>query len=89
VRPAVQLRGALPLTENTLHRMQIDFNQVFKTGPNGKRYSSWDIRVDGVVVDNAPVKSVALAKMDAIWAARPEADRELERQYMQSVGDDR
>lgn len=66
--------------------MQLDFNQVFKTGPDGKRHASWDIRVDGVVVDNAPVKRVALAKMDALWAARPEADRELERQYMQRVG---
>jgi hypothetical protein len=61
--------------------MQLDTQRIQTINAAGRLVVSFNVLRDGVVVDNAPTQSVAWERMDALWIARPEADRELERQY--------
>ena len=67
--------------------MQLEYKPVVSRLPNGRVIQTFDVLCDGVIVSNAPTRSVAIERMDRLWEKRPEADLERERQYLSSIGE--
>ncbi len=61
--------------------MQLDIQRIQTPNALGVVVVSFNVLCDGVVVDNVSTRAVALARMDALWANRPESDRVAEQIY--------
>lgn len=61
--------------------MQLDTQRIQTRNPLGILVVSFNVLRDGIVVDNVPTQSVALERVDALWAKRPESDKVVEQLY--------